>query len=79
MQSDLRKTVYYYFSNTTVHAVCITGHGFVLSHGLCILIVNQWVTGIMGFAGESELAQSKHDTTTEPIITDPVHSLLKKA
>jgi hypothetical protein len=69
--------VYYYFSNTTVHAVCITGHGLVLSHGLCSLIVNQWATGIMGFADESELAQSKHDPPTEPIITDPVLSLLK--
>jgi predicted pyridoxine 5'-phosphate oxidase superfamily flavin-nucleotide-binding protein len=31
----------------------------------------------MGFAYDSELAQSKHDPPTEPIITDPVHSLLK--
>jgi hypothetical protein len=48
-----------------------------LSHGLCSLIVNQWAMGIMGLADESEPAQSKHDPPTEPIITDPVHSLLK--
>jgi len=70
--------VYYYFSNTNVHAVCITGQGFVLSHGLCSLIVNQWAMGIMGFAYDSELAQSKHDPPNEPTVTDPVHSLLKK-
>ena len=33
----------------------------------------------MGFADETELAQSKHDPPTEPIIADPVHSLPKKA
>jgi len=37
---------------------------------------NQWAIGIMGFTDESELAQSKHDPPTEPIITDPVRSLL---
>jgi hypothetical protein len=70
--------VYYYLSNATAHAVCITGHGLMLSHGLCNLIVNEWAIGIMGFGDVSELAQSKYDPPAKPIITDPVHSLLKK-
>jgi len=40
--------------------------------------VNQWAMGVMGFTDENELVQPKHDPPTEPIITDPVHSLLKK-
>jgi hypothetical protein len=78
MQCDLRKTVYYHLSNATAHAVCTTGHGLVLSRGLCSLIVNQWAMGIMGFGDVSELAQHKYDTPSEPIITDPAHSLLKE-
>jgi hypothetical protein len=34
--------------------------------------------GITGVVDETELAQSKHGPPTEPIIPDPVHSLLKK-
>jgi hypothetical protein len=32
----------------------------------------------MGFGGESELTQSKHDPTTKPTITNTAHSLLHK-
>jgi hypothetical protein len=142
----LAKDTYYYFSNTIVHAVCISGHSscsvmrYLLTYsmeqspsweanrlaasqevprilwspkvhyrihkypspvpvlsqlnpvhtptshilkihlcqGLYSLIVNQRAMGITGFADETELAQSKHDPPAEPIIPDPVHSLLKK-